>query len=150
MSLSTTILDEILLVLPKKPSKIMSIGSGSGLLEALLINHCPDIDIEGVEVNSSVNRYLPSHQIRIVKGTWDLCREAQQIEAWMFVYPRSPDLLKHYFDQYGRSSCLQKVIWIGPIVDWESFKAAFDHVDKQHRKSVSLSAFENMMVFEVP
>src|ERR1700761_2213430 len=149
LRLSTTILDRILLVLPKKPSKIMSIGSGSGLLEELLMNSCPDIDIEGVEVNSSVNKYLPSQQIRVVKGTWDLCHEAQQVEAWIFVYPRSPELLKSYLDLYGISSSLQRVIWIGPIVDWESFKPSFDQADIQQLELISLSSFEIMVVFEV-
>jgi hypothetical protein len=113
------------------------------------MNFNDDIDIEGVEVNSIVNRYLPNNKMQVVKGTWDLCSEAQNIDAWLFVYPRSPDLLTKYFDRYQNSFSIQRVIWIGPNVDWEFFKVAFNREGLHQQESVSLTAFETMVVFEV-
>ncbi|KAE8355364.1 hypothetical protein BDV28DRAFT_146155, partial [Aspergillus coremiiformis] len=93
LSLSTPLLTHLSNLLPPKPSFTISIGSGSGLLEALLTHHNAALSIEGVEVNPSVNRYIPEQDMHVVSGTWDLLHaRVPDAAAWMFVYPRDPKL----------------------------------------------------------
>jgi hypothetical protein len=103
---------------------ILSVGSGTSLLEALLQryldehqHHESNVDdvrdsespkttwkVDGVEVyshahNSMIN-YLPKAQMHIVPNTAELCPRAfeSNVRVWMFVYPRKRELVGRYID----------------------------------------------------
>lgn len=152
LSLSTTLLNVLTSIVNRRVKSgapgadserlVLSIGSGSGLLEALLQQKwatAPRDDassglfIEGVEVQqqsgkpSLLNKYLPEQHHSGVKGTWDLSPRAADAAVLMFVYPRSPELVRRYLDEAttqmrGR---LGLVIWLGPKCDWAEFEGAF-------------------------
>jgi hypothetical protein len=124
LSLSTPLLTHLASLLPEQPHFTLSIGSGSGLLEALITTHHRDVRVEGVEVNSSVNLYIEEQDINVVTGTWDLCSRAVQAKAWMFVYPREPKLVKKYIEMYGNGE-VDEILWLGPKVDWEDYEGCF-------------------------
>ncbi|KAH8601010.1 hypothetical protein B0O99DRAFT_681865 [Bisporella sp. PMI_857] len=104
---------------------ILSIGSGTGLLEALLLSHLPsssNLTIEGVEVDSSINKYLPEQNSSIVRGTWELSPHLNHVGGLMFVYPRSPELVKRYFENGMR---VEVVVGVLHRSDWTDFQESF-------------------------
>lgn len=103
------------------PSTTLSIGSGSGLLESLILHDHPNLGLFGVEVSTQVNKYLSRDRLHVVKGTWDLDDAAGSAEAWLFVYPREPYLLQTYLDEYGRGA-VRKIIWLGPRADLKEYE----------------------------
>lgn len=146
LSLSTLLVDVLTSTLTR-PTRavsdklVLSIGSGSGLLEALLnerwsISAEAGLSIEGVEVQQSskatlLNKYLPEQYHSSVKGTWDLSPRAAEAFALMFVYPRSPQLVTRYIDEFARSNdaSLSVFIWLGPKCDWAEFEHCFTVLD---------------------
>lgn len=135
LSLSTTFLSFLASYFPSSNTRVLSIGSGSGLLEALLQSSHPNLEVVGVEVQNSSgspNKYLPSEAVYLVKGTWDIYPYAADAEAWMFVYPRSPRLLDMYLDEIEsressqRARKLDCLVWAGPRVDWIGFEGCFE------------------------
>ena len=106
LSLSTKLLDVLTAIFAPKNAKdaetrlVLSVGSGTGLLEALLLDRWsapqpqhpsgPDVHdggppipttatstgvvmtIQGVEVHPSVNKHLPEANLCVVRGTWDV------------------------------------------------------------------------------
>ncbi|KAI9369583.1 hypothetical protein BJX61DRAFT_536303 [Aspergillus egyptiacus] len=129
LSLSRPLLTTLSTLLPSNPSSFtLSIGSGSGLLEALLMHRHPTLHIEGVEVSPSVNLYLPEENLNIVSGTWELCPRAADAGAWMFVYPREPGLVRRYLDEFAGGK-VEKVVWLGPKADWEDYSRVFYRLD---------------------
>lgn len=123
-----------------QPTLVLSVGSGSGLLEAHLDAHWsedPDchIAIEGVEVRAtddakSVNKYLPEDRQSTVRGTWEVSPRLGQAGALMFVYPREPGLVAKYIQtvQEIPNGPLTIAVWLGPKADWESFEEYFANV----------------------
>ena len=105
------------------PDTVVSIGSGSGLLEAFLLQQSRHLDIYGVEVSGSINRYLPDVNMHIVRGTWDLSSLAQDAAIWIFVYPRDIQIIRRYFQLYGTGS-VRRIIWIGPLADLQELEIA--------------------------
>ncbi|KAK8246264.1 hypothetical protein HDK90DRAFT_6596 [Phyllosticta capitalensis] len=126
LSLSTTFLSTLLDLVSADDCLALSIGSGSGLFEAQLQARAPKICVEGVEVESSINKYLPEESTWNVDGTWDLCPRAQVAHAWIFVYPREPGLIKRYMDMYADGG-VKIVVWLGPRLDWEDYEGCFNH-----------------------
>lgn len=120
----------------QQPTLVLSVGSGSGLLEAHLDAHWtedPDchITIEGVEVRAaenakSVNKYLPEGRHSTVRGTWELSPHLAQAGALMFVYPREPGLVAKYLQ--ASPDGLSIAIYLGPKTDWEIFEASLSNV----------------------
>lgn len=118
---------------------VLSVGSGSGLLEAHLLSHLtslsnpiPKFSIQGVEVRSStaatpVNKYLPEQNYTTVRGTWELSPLLEAADALLFVYPRDPGLLSRYLK--ARPLSLRVVLWLGPHADWEVFGECFRGLD---------------------
>ncbi|KAI1266955.1 hypothetical protein F5Y18DRAFT_425512 [Xylariaceae sp. FL1019] len=122
LSLSTTLLHTITTQLTtthiKSPSSnplLLSIGSGTGLLEELLHTHLTQTQTptpipntkshswrcEGVEL-PSVNKHLPEDRINTVRGTWALHPRADDAAALLFVYPRESGLVARYLERYMR------------------------------------------------
>ena len=114
--LSETLIARIASLLPTQSGLALSIGSGTGLLEALLLDYRPTINLRAVEVSNDVNKYLPEDLMETVNGTWDLCNSAHDAGSWIFVYPREAGLIKKYAQVFGQGS-IKQVIWIGPLAD---------------------------------
>ncbi|PTU20460.1 hypothetical protein P175DRAFT_0492817 [Aspergillus ochraceoroseus IBT 24754] len=124
LAISSILVTRLATLLPSKPAFAISVGSGSGLLEALIAHRHPSIQIEGIEVDLAVNRYLPEESIDTIRGTWDIHSRAAQASAWMFVYPRQPKLVAKYLDTYGDQR-VELILWLGPRIDWADYEAYF-------------------------
>ncbi|KAI7207778.1 hypothetical protein KC333_g9355 [Hortaea werneckii] len=109
--------------LPPSPGLILSIGSGSGLLEAMLLKHSEKpLDIFGVEVSSCVNKHLPPDRLVKVPSTTSLHPDAMLASSLMFVYPRMPALVTAYLDA-SIGGALEQVVWLGHRSDWPDFES---------------------------
>jgi hypothetical protein len=106
---------------PRHNSCFPSLGSGFGLLEALLLD---SRHVIGVEVKPSPNRHLPSTNHHTVHGSRFLDALAGEAAAWLFVYPRRVGLVDEYLAEYG-SRAVQQIVWIGPQADWDDYKRCF-------------------------
>ncbi|KAI9037576.1 putative cytochrome P450 [Aspergillus affinis] len=149
LSISTTLLSHLASLLPQVPSFTISIGSGSGLLEALLSHRHPNVSVEGVEVNSTVNRYIPEQNMNTVHGTWDLHPRVKDAAAWMFVYPREPKLVSKYLDGFTGGE-VKVILWLGPRADWADYEPCFRDsevfADVQVQEDVGLAEFEMLVL----
>lgn len=117
-SLSSALVSKILQILPPRPAFTISIGSGTGLLEALILQAQTGVLLEAVEVRGvNLNSYLPEESIHVVSGTWELCPRASKADVWMFVYPREISLIRRYFDELGTRH-LKILVWLGPRSDY--------------------------------
>jgi hypothetical protein len=143
-SLSTTLIDNVIACCPTLNATVASIGCGSGLLEALLVQQLDSlkplqsfhIKIAGIEVKTCQVKYLQfCHR---VQGTWDKSEAAFRADVWLFVYPRNPNLIDAYLKVLDEDSQLKTIIWIGPTCDWADFKMVF-----LQRAWVGHSVFEN-------
>ncbi|RDH37515.1 hypothetical protein BDQ94DRAFT_136568 [Aspergillus welwitschiae] len=151
LSISSTLIAHLAWLLPKMPAFTLSIGCGSGLLEALILHNHPNLQITGIEVSASVNRYLAEENFDVVSGTWDLYARAPQAAAWMFVYPREPKLVSKYIEMYaddenGSESSVQMIVWLGPRADWADYEPCFRN---SSFSDVSIPDEVGMMEFEM-
>lgn len=147
LSLSTPLIQSLTAIFTEAASKaktkshlILSVGSGSGLLEAYLQSHWSSTSechlyIHGVEIHTGdnarpVNRYLPEQNCNTVKATWQLSPDLHIATALLFVYPRDPDLVLRYMQavQDQESSVLQAVVWLGPRADFDPFTGCLQHL----------------------
>ncbi|KAH7412109.1 hypothetical protein DE146DRAFT_642247 [Phaeosphaeria sp. MPI-PUGE-AT-0046c] len=134
LALSTPLVRHIHSLLAPRPALVLSVGSGFGLLEAhLLALAAPPaspgpsphpVDVVGVEVEPSPNKYLPASCHRTVHGTRFLEPLAAKATTWLFVYPRRINLVREYMDAYGQSR-VRHIIWIGPQADWDEYEPCF-------------------------
>ncbi|GAB7346406.1 hypothetical protein MBLNU457_5105t1 [Dothideomycetes sp. NU457] len=148
LAISRPLLDKLVSILPHAPAVVLSIGSGTGLLEAAILQHSHEqIDIVGVEVSLSVNKYLPEQNILVVNGTWALHVEAQTAAAWMFVYPREPKLVETYIDTCA-SDAPRTIVWLGPKNDWPDYAPVFDRSQFIHvqLEDCGIASYEAMVV----
>ncbi|KAF2118688.1 hypothetical protein BDV96DRAFT_642869 [Lophiotrema nucula] len=122
LSLSAPLLSHLCSLLPPAPSLSLSIGSGYGLLEALLVSH--GRRVIGIEVSPSSNRYLPPDSHRTVYGSRALDPLANTAKAWLLVYPRRAALLDEYLHTHGKGD-VERIIWAGPAADWEDYANCF-------------------------
>ena len=144
-----TIIDHLTNLLPPNPLLTLSIGSGSGLLEHLLMSEAYSPNIHAVEISQEVNKYLSDERMQIVNGSWELSRTAKDAHAWLFVYPREVQLVKDYFRTYGDKQ-VGIVIWIGPMADVPDYQS-LSVGGQWHEVSISqsgLSDFEAMLVWK--
>lgn len=124
LALSAPLLAYLAALLPAPPHSTLSIGSGYGLLEALLLAEPFNLNVIGVEVHPSPNQYLPASHHRTVTGTRFLEPLAADSTTWLFVYPRRVGLVDEYLEAYG-AGALERVVWIGPAADWDDYKGCF-------------------------
>ncbi|OAL44835.1 hypothetical protein IQ07DRAFT_592099 [Pyrenochaeta sp. DS3sAY3a] len=124
LALSAALVAYIHALLPPPPNVTLSIGSGFGLLEALLMAKTPMPQVLGVEVYPSPNKYLPASNHRTVHGSRFLEPLAGQATTWLFVYPRRVGLIHEYLAEYGAQR-VEKIIWAGPKADWDDYKGCF-------------------------
>ena len=153
LSLSLPLLKCLAKELPKSPEFVLSIGSGKGLLEQILKNHYPSLDIQGVEIQDvhGVNKYLAERDLWTILGSvgsCGTCDRAAVASASMFVYPRSPLLVRNYIREFGDGK-VKILIWLGPRNDWNDFAPYFedDHFEAPEEVTASeLPAYELMVV----
>ncbi|QDS73595.1 hypothetical protein FKW77_001552 [Venturia effusa] len=129
-------------------STIISIGSGSGLLEALLQEQYPRTRVIGVEVNDMVNKYLSPGNSTTVKGTWDIYDKSSKDDTWLFVYPRSSGLISRYLQLL---TVPRSILWLGPRKDWEEFRSpflAFGDFGIEEIGDAGLASYETMFVMK--
>lgn len=115
---------------------ILSVGSGSGRLEAHLQDYWSstlncNLSIHGVEIHVAdnarpVNRYLPEQNCSTVQATWQLSPDLAIAGALLFVYPRDSELVLRYLQAASNqeSNPLQAVVWLGPRADYRTFVGA--------------------------
>ncbi|KIW17332.1 hypothetical protein PV08_04524 [Exophiala spinifera] len=155
LGLSTTLVDTILHIfqahtdtrpvanpreLTKPRLKCLSIGSGTGLFEALLTSrvtdhHTFELDLRGVEVASSTaaNKYLPHRQRCAVQSTSSVYEEASDFDVWLFVYPRDPRLVWKYLDcALKHAENPELLLFLGPKSD---FLPSVDTQDESHQET---------------
>ncbi|KAH7074007.1 hypothetical protein BKA63DRAFT_416058 [Paraphoma chrysanthemicola] len=124
LALSAPLVDHLRSLLPPPPALALSLGSGYGLLEAHLLDSPHSINLVGVEVEPTPNKYLPSASHSVVHGSRFLEPLAQHASAWLFVYPRRVDLVNEYLYAYG-TGAIRTIMWIGPHADWSDYEACF-------------------------
>ena len=123
VALSRPLIQAIADRLPKAPATTLSIGSGSGLLESLLLQYRDAVgeetflDLHGVEVPTCVNKYLPEDRLLRVPSTNSVYHDAMFASALIFVYPRQVSLLAQYLDAC-LNGVLEKILWLGHRSDW--------------------------------
>ena len=151
LSISQTLLEILLTVFVHHGNSqrageevVLSVGSGTGLLEALLQDHIDrhrpvgsanPLTIEGVEVEQSgsaapsVNKYLAEQHMNMVRKTGDVSPRllASNTTCVIFVYPRQTSLVLSYVETLSSSrSLVVSVVWLGPIADWGDFRPCFE------------------------
>ncbi|RAH69867.1 uncharacterized protein BO66DRAFT_323899 [Aspergillus aculeatinus CBS 121060] len=154
LALSSTLVTYLGTILPAHPGFTLSIGSGSGLLEALITLRHATVTVEGVEVSAAVNRYIDELDMNVVQGTWDLLPRAARAAAWMFVYPREPALVRRYLDGVegcggGGGGAVRMVVWLGPRADWGDYVGCFDEgvwVGEELGEEVGVTGYEVLVV----
>lgn len=164
LSLSSKLLDTLTHIFTAgtatEPYSVLSVGSGSGLLEAALLAHSPQLTIEGVEVQqplsqAPVNKYLPEHFYHTVRGTRDVSPRLGDgdVSGVMFVCPRQPALVSRYIGALdGVGSSVRSVVWLGPVADWEDFHQCFESrspafaLDIRNGEDVGLEGYEMMAI----
>jgi hypothetical protein len=139
LSLSTNLFMLLQTWLSKEPKLVLSIGCGTGLLEAALVK-VMQMNVEGVEVSShSGPQHLASNRIHYVGGYRELFPRAIEASSWLWVYPRQPDLFKNYLEQYSEGA-VEVIVWLGPKQDWPDYE--------QILKNSSSSKWHTMVVLQ--
>ncbi|KAF7352030.1 hypothetical protein MVEN_01165300 [Mycena venus] len=133
------LLDLLNVVLPPPSGLTLSVGSGTGLLEALFLQRYPHRSSPdsflGVEVTQTrpINRFLPAANTIVVLGTWAVAPgEAECAEGLMFVYPRQPTLVRAYLE---RGTRVRTVVWIGPRCDVGDFEGVMMEWGEQDQEA---------------
>lgn len=152
LAISKPLLYTLLSTLPQGPDLILSVGCGSGLLEALLLHlDRGGINLLGVEVPSCECPYLPAERLLRVDGTRSLHPDAILASVLVFVYPRVPALIASYLNVCV-GGALEKLVWLGPRSDWADCERlindAFVHVDTV--QDAGLPSHEIMVVATFP
>ncbi|KAJ5669258.1 hypothetical protein N7462_010328 [Penicillium macrosclerotiorum] len=148
LAISTSLIVYLASLLPKNPGFTVSIGSGSGLLESLIAYGDDNTSVEGVEVNSTVNRYIAEEHMHVVGGAWGLYPGIEKAAAWMFVYPRDPKLITKYIDTYG-DCAVEFIVWLGPKIDWADFEPCFrdsTFSELSCPENIGLTPYEKMVL----
>ena len=118
LAISKPLLQILLATLPRRPDLILSVGSGSGLLEGMLLHLSRDeLNLFGVEVPSCDCAHLSPKQVLRVTSTRSLHPDAILASVLMFVYPRVASLIASYIDACA-DGALEKLVWLGHRSDW--------------------------------
>ena len=108
--------------LPQAPALIISVGSGSGLFEAILLETAEKdrerrLNLYGIEVPPCVNSHLPNERVLRVPCSFSLHPEAFFASAWMFIYPKRASLVATYLDAF-MDGAMESLVWLGHRNDW--------------------------------
>lgn len=144
-TLSKTLIETLCQLLPSAPSLTLSIGCGTGLLEALLLLYSTNLNMQVVEVRDGVIRYMPDENTHLVKGTWELCNLAGEATAWLWVYPREAALVQKYLDNFGYVT-VTPVVWVGPMFDLPEYEVLFgERWEKRIHENCGLKPYEALV-----
>lgn len=119
VGVSEPMVEDLRLRLPLSPALILSIGCGSGMLEALL--HDRGVNIYGVEVPSCENKYLPNERFLRVQTTQSVHKDAILASTVLFVYPRSLELILAYARHFTNGA-LDEILWLGHQSDAPDYR----------------------------
>ena len=152
VGLSLPLLEILITRLPVQPAIILSIGCGTGILEALLLHRTSgQLNIFGVEVPSCVNKYLPQDKLLEVPDTASIHPDAMLASTLMFAYPRQPSLVAKYLEG-SIDGALEQVIWVGHRSDWADvdvlLRAAFHNLEII--EDLGVAAYELVVVASLP
>jgi hypothetical protein len=108
--------------LPASPALTLSVGCGSGLLEALTLHAGEHVchktlDIRGVEVSDCTITHLPNRRVYHVSSTTSVHDDALLASSFLFVYPRQAELVARYLDA-SLDGALEQLVWLGHRNDW--------------------------------
>ena len=122
VAISKPLIQAISARLPPHPATVLSVGSGSGLLESLLVKDgagevTSPLNLFGVEVPSCVNKHLRQDRLLRVSSTSCVYADAVFAEALIFVYPRQVSLIAQYL-QICLGGMLEILVWFGHRSDW--------------------------------
>ena len=120
--ISQTLLIAIKERLPQDMAMILSVGCGSGRLEALLLDFASQRDerhlnLYGVEVPSCIVKHLPEERVLRVPNSESVHPDGVFASTLMFVYPRSTSLIALYLEAFVIGA-LEQVIWLSHRSDW--------------------------------
>ena len=142
--------------LPRRPAMILSVGSGSGLLEAAILEHgrnelAHDMLLHGVEVPSCTNKYLPNDRLLRVPTSSTIHEDAASASALMFVYPRQVILVAAYLDTC-KSGVLEQVLWLGHRSDWADYEELLSTHFKtlEYYEDAGVAEYELLVIAIVP
>ncbi|CAH0014886.1 unnamed protein product [Clonostachys rhizophaga] len=139
---------------PPENRVILSVGSGTGLLESLMISYFASnqsiypqsacLSVEGIEVWQAdsaelANKYLSEPFINNVRSSREISSRLRDPEVFaiMFVYPRQPSLLSLYMTTILEMKLATRVvIWLGPVADWAEYESCFTRSDTSHTLDV--------------
>ncbi|SMY19570.1 unnamed protein product [Zymoseptoria tritici ST99CH_1A5] len=123
-SLSRPLIGALADTLPRSPALVLSIGSGTGLLENLIRQAAGDADLYGVEVPSCNNIHLPADRVVRVSTSLELHPDAVLAETLIFCYPRTIQLVDAYLRECV-GGALEKVVFISHRDEWPAFRELF-------------------------
>ena len=119
---SQPLIDVLLDRLPQDPALILSVGSGSGLFEAIILHVAEhdrgrSLNLCGIEVPPCINKHLSQDRVLRVPCSMSLHPEAFFASALMFIYPRRANLVAMYLDAFS-DGALETLVWLGHRNDW--------------------------------
>ena len=147
VSLSTTLIETLSSLLQSQGGQSLSIGSGTGLLEVLLLQQLPCLNLDVVEL-AEVNVYLDEERVIVVNHSGALSALAADSTTWIFVYPRSSKLIAEYVRIYGNGK-VTMVVMLLPRCDGMEMLAPFlssGSWEEEEVQQAGLVAWECMIV----
>ncbi|KAH9814656.1 hypothetical protein DFH28DRAFT_970748 [Melampsora americana] len=99
---------------------VLSVGSGSGLLESYMIQN--GINVKGIDLSTNTNQYLEEEEFIGLRGLWDREPISNLIytRQILFVYPKPiKSVIKRYLEMLKE---IEILVWIGPSIDWFEVK----------------------------
>ncbi|ODQ49687.1 hypothetical protein SAICODRAFT_32328 [Saitoella complicata NRRL Y-17804] len=143
-SLSLPLLDLILSHIEDHEARnIVSIGSGTGLLERLLEAHSQrkeKVEVYGIEVSKDVNLYLDQERMLYTNTDLAVSHVGRDIvcpihqiggRTWLWIYPRRVQLLEAYLKIYsaddpewGEEGSPRTIVIVGPRSEFGVFEAS--------------------------
>ncbi|KAK5173763.1 uncharacterized protein LTR77_002444 [Saxophila tyrrhenica] len=108
--------------LPPAPALTLSIGCGSGILEAILLHaaeedHGKQLNLCAVEVPDCAVTHLPEDCVARVPNTFSIYDDAMLASTLIFVYPRQAKIIAMYLGA-AKGTALEQIIWLGHRSDW--------------------------------
>jgi hypothetical protein len=150
--LSWPLLETLASRLPQSPALVLSIGSGSGLLEGLLLEATEgELNVYGVEVPPCVNKHLPEGRLLRVPCTASLHPDALLASALIFVYPRKASLVANYIDSFA-DGAVEQVVWLGHRSDLPEIQQILESAFYKMElvEGPGLSSYELLVIASLP
>nr|POE88251.1 hypothetical protein CFP56_11480 [Quercus suber] len=151
-SISWPMIQALTIRLPASPKLVLSVGCGTGLLEAMLLQATEGrLDVRGVEVLSCRNKYLPSENFLQVATTRSIHCDAVMATTLIFVYPRELNLISRYLEACI-GGAVEQVIWLSHRSDWPDAHNLLQTYfsDLEYLEGPEVAGYELLVVASVP